>query len=98
MSDAAEKILQGDLRAIARAATWIEDGRPEAQLVLRELFPRTGRALILGVTGPPGAGKSTLCDQLACRLRAEEKTVAILAVDPSSPFSGGAILGDRVRM
>jgi LAO/AO transport system kinase len=65
---------------------------------LRELFPHTGGALILGVTGPPGAGKSTLCDQLARLLRGEGKTVAVIAVDPSSPYSGGAILGDRIRM
>ena len=93
-----EKILARDTRSLARAATWIEDRRPEAEPLLRELFPQTGRALVLGVTGPPGAGKSTLCDQLAMRLRAEQKTVGILAVDPSSPFTGGAILGDRVRM
>jgi LAO/AO transport system kinase len=98
MTPAIEKILARDARALARAASWIEDCRPEAESLLKELFSHTGRALVLGITGPPGAGKSTLCDQLACRLRAEEKTVAILAVDPSSPFSGGAILGDRVRM
>lgn len=92
------KILDRDIRALARAATWIEDRRPEAESLMRELFPHTGRALVLGVTGPPGAGKSTLCDQLAAQLRAEQKTVGILAVDPSSPYTGGAILGDRVRM
>src|SRR5271154_5602401 len=96
--DAAEKIIAGDRRALARAATWIENRRPEAEALLRELFPRTGRAMILGVTGAPGAGKSTLCDQMAQALRAEGKTVGVLAVDPSSPYTGGAILGDRIRM
>jgi LAO/AO transport system kinase len=98
MTDAAQKILDGDLRALARAATWIENRHPEAEPLLRELFPHTGRALILGVTGPPGAGKSTLCDQLARLIRGEGKTVGVIAVDPSSPYSGGAVLGDRIRM
>jgi len=98
MTDAAQKILDGDLRALARAATWIENRHPEAEPLLRELFPHTGRALILGVTGPPGAGKSTLCDQLARLIRKEGKTVGVIAVDPSSPYSGGAVLGDRIRM
>jgi LAO/AO transport system kinase len=98
MTDAAERIVSGDIRALARAATWIEDRRPEAETLLRELFPRTGRATILGVTGPPGAGKSTLCDQIVRALRDEGKSVGVLAVDPSSPYTGGAILGDRIRM
>ncbi|MCU1334483.1 MAG: transport system ATPase [Bryobacterales bacterium] len=98
MTDAAQRILDGDLRALARAATWIENRSPEAEPLLRELFPHTGRALILGVTGPPGAGKSTLCDQLARLIRREGKTVGVIAVDPSSPYSGGAVLGDRIRM
>jgi LAO/AO transport system kinase len=98
MSEAAERILKGDIRALARAATWIENRTPEAEPLLRELFPHTGRALILGITGAPGSGKSTLCDQLARVLRAESKKVAILAVDPSSPYTGGAVLGDRIRM
>jgi LAO/AO transport system kinase len=93
-----EKIVKGDTRALARAATWIENRRPEAEHLLRDLFPRTGRALILGVTGSPGAGKSTLCDQIARTLRAEGKTVGVIAVDPTSPYTGGAILGDRIRM
>jgi LAO/AO transport system kinase len=94
----AEKIVSGDIRALARAASWIEDRRPEAETLLRELFPRTGRALILGVTGAPGAGKSTLCDRIVRALRDEGKTVGVVAVDPSSPYTGGAILGDRIRM
>jgi len=94
----AEKITAGDARTLARAATWIENRRPEAEHLLRELFPRTGHALILGVTGAPGAGKSTLCDQITRALRAEGKTVGVIAVDPTSPYSGGAILGDRIRM
>ena len=96
--ETANKIIAGDVRALARAATWIENRRSEAEGLLRELFPRTGRAMILGVTGPPGAGKSTLCDQLMRVLRAEGKTVGVIAVDPSSPYTGGAILGDRIRM
>lgn len=98
MTDAAQKIVDGELRALARAATWIENRSPEAEPLLRELFPHTGRALIIGVTGPPGAGKSTLCDQLARLLRKEGKTVGVIAIDPSSPYSGGAVLGDRIRM
>src|SRR5579859_8026584 len=98
MTDAAERIVSGDIRALARAASWIEDRRPEAETLLRELFPRTGNAMILGVTGAPGAGKSTFCDQIVRTLRAEGKTVGVLAVDPSSPYTGGAILGDRIRM
>ncbi|HEY1204246.1 MAG: methylmalonyl Co-A mutase-associated GTPase MeaB [Bryobacteraceae bacterium] len=98
MGPLAERILEGDVRALARAATAIENRRPEALSLLEELFPRTGRATLIGVTGAPGAGKSTLVDQLARALRAEGRTVGIVAVDPSSPFSGGAILGDRIRM
>jgi GTPase len=91
-------VLGGDVRALARAITLVEDGRPEARDVLAGVFPRGGRALIVGVTGPPGAGKSTLVDRLTARLRAQKKTVGVIAVDPTSPFSGGAILGDRIRM
>jgi LAO/AO transport system kinase len=98
MLAAGEKILAGDLRALARAASWIENRRPEAEPLLRELFPKTGRAMVLGVTGAPGAGKSTLCDRLIQALRSEQKTVGVIAVDPSSPYTGGAILGDRIRM
>lgn len=98
MRDLAHKIAEGDIRALARAATAIENRRPEADALLKELFPHTGKALVLGVTGAPGSGKSTLCDQIAHQLRREGLTVGIIAVDPSSPYSGGAILGDRIRM
>ncbi|MBY0508455.1 MAG: methylmalonyl Co-A mutase-associated GTPase MeaB [Bryobacteraceae bacterium] len=98
MTPAAERILAGDRRALARAATAVENRTPAARTLLAELFARTGRALTLGITGPPGAGKSTLTSELARTLRAEGRTVGILAVDPSSPYTGGAILGDRIRM
>ena len=94
----AAKILAGDRRALAKAATAIENRRPEAETLLKELFPHTGRATVVGITGAPGAGKSTLVDGLARELRREGKKVGIIAVDPSSPFTGGAILGDRIRM
>jgi len=94
----AEPILAGDLRALARAATAIENRTPGAEPLLRELFPHTGHALIVGITGPPGAGKSTLVDHLIHQLREEDHRVGVIAIDPSSPFTGGAILGDRVRM
>ena len=96
--DLAAKVIAGDIRALARAATLIENRRPDAEPLMRELFPRTGRAMILGVTGSPGAGKSTLCDQLTRVLRDENKRVGVLAIDPTSPYTGGAILGDRIRM
>ncbi len=98
MTDLAQRIRGGDTRALARAATAVENRRADAEPLLRELFPHTGKALLIGVTGSPGAGKSTFCDQLARLLRREGKTVGIIAVDPTSPYSGGAILGDRIRM
>jgi LAO/AO transport system kinase len=85
-------------RELARAITTIENRGAGAQRLLREIFPKTGRALVVGITGPPGAGKSTLVSALIAALRREGKRVAVLAVDPTSPFSGGAILGDRIRM
>ena len=93
-----QSILSGDLRALARAITTVENGEPQADELLKQLFPHSGRALVVGITGSPGAGKSTLVDRMAAAYRRQEKTVGIIAVDPSSPFSGGAILGDRIRM
>ena len=98
MNDWARQIREGDARALARAATGIENRDPKALDVLRELAPFSGRARVIGITGPPGAGKSTLVDALARAIRANGKTVAIVAVDPTSRISGGAILGDRIRM
>ena len=93
-----DDIRRGDVRAIARAISLIEDFEPEAELLADSLFPHTGRALILGVTGSPGAGKSTLVDRLITQERQSGHKVAVIAIDPSSPFSGGAVLGDRLRM
>jgi LAO/AO transport system kinase len=98
MSALAEKVIAGDVRAAARLMRLIDDAQPEAEAALRELWPKTGRAQIVGITGNPGAGKSTLVDRLVAHLRAAGKTVGVLAVDPTSPFTGGAILGDRIRM
>jgi LAO/AO transport system kinase len=98
MTGLAERIVNGDLRALARAATLVENDAPDAGAVLEQLRPRAGRATVIGITGPPGAGKSTLVDRVTEALRAEGRTVGILTVDPTSPFSGGAILGDRIRM
>ncbi len=92
------RVLDGDPRAIARAISLIEDEAPAGADLVRQIFPQTGRAYYLGVTGPPGAGKSTLVDRLTTALRGAGQTVGIVAVDPTSPYSGGAILGDRVRM
>ncbi len=88
----------GDPRALARAITVIEDHEPGAYELLKALFPHSGEARVFGLTGPPGAGKSTLVDHLARYYREEKKTVGIVAVDPTSPYTGGAILGDRIRM
>ncbi|MGQ9485273.1 MAG: methylmalonyl Co-A mutase-associated GTPase MeaB [Desulfosoma sp.] len=94
----AEQILAGDVRAVARLLRDIDDQMPSARDILKELYPHTGRAYILGFTGSPGVGKSTLVDQMAMEYRKEGLTVGILAIDPTSPFTGGAILGDRIRM
>ncbi len=94
----AEKIISGDIRAVARLIRDIDDTVPEAREVLKDLYPYTGKAYVVGITGAPGVGKSTLVDQMIAHLRKAKKTVGVLAVDPTSPFSGGAILGDRVRM
>ncbi len=91
-------VRRGETRAVARAITLVEDGRPEAPRLLSALFPHARDALVVGVTGPPGAGKSSLVDRLTARLRQQRRTVGVVAVDPTSPFSGGAILGDRIRM
>ncbi len=94
----AERLRGGDLRALARAISLVENESPAAQAVLSAAFPHTGHALRIGITGAPGAGKSTLVDQLARTFREQQHTVGVLAVDPTSPFTGGAILGDRIRM
>jgi LAO/AO transport system kinase len=94
----ATQVRAGDTRAISRAITAIENSDPRAEDLLRELFPFTGRAYLIGVTGAPGTGKSTLVDKLAAHYRAQGKTVGIIAVDPTSPYTGGAVLGDRIRM
>jgi LAO/AO transport system kinase len=91
-------VRAGDTRAVARAISLVEDARPEARALLAALFPHAGGSLVVGVTGPPGAGKSSLVDRLTAHLRRQGRTVGIVAVDPTSPFSGGAILGDRIRM
>jgi LAO/AO transport system kinase len=98
VEDWAEQVRAGDVRAISRAVSAIENRSSEAEEILRQVFPYTGNAYLVGITGAPGTGKSTLVDRLAGHYRSEKKTVGIIAVDPSSPFTGGAILGDRVRM
>jgi LAO/AO transport system kinase len=94
----AQDILAGSRRALARALTQIENDHPDATRILAELYPHTGHAHLIGVTGAPGTGKSSLVNQLALAARTAGRTVGIVAVDPTSPFSGGAILGDRIRM
>jgi LAO/AO transport system kinase len=94
----AQQILEGKPMAIARGITMVENDSREAQNLLKELFPHTGKSTIIGITGSPGSGKSTLVDKLIGCLRKDNKELGIIAVDPSSPFSGGAILGDRIRM
>ena len=93
-----KKIQGGDIRAASRLIRNLEDRMPEAKLTIKHLFPLTGRAHVIGITGSPGAGKSTLTDGLIDCFRKKGKTVGVLAVDPTSPFTGGAILGDRIRM
>ncbi len=97
-SSLVQRMLSGDRLALARLITRVENRMPGLAEIMRSIQPRLGRAHVLGVTGPPGAGKSTLVDRLTARLRAEEASVGVIAVDPSSPFTGGAVLGDRIRM
>jgi len=94
----AQRLLAGDRRALARAITLVEDGDPAGAELVREVYPHTGRAAIVGFTGPPGAGKSTLIASLVARRRQLGRQIGVLSVDPSSPFSGGALLGDRIRL
>lgn len=98
IDELAGALRTGDRRALARAISLVEDGAPGARDLVKALYPDTGRAHVIGVTGSPGAGKSTLVSALACACRAEGKTVGVVAVDPSSPFTGGALLGDRIRL
>src|SRR3954464_11240226 len=93
-----ERLIAGDKRALARAITLIESDDPAGWELVREVYPRTGRARIVGFTGPPGVGKSTLIGALTGELRKAERQVAVLSIDPSSPFRGGALLGDRIRL
>jgi LAO/AO transport system kinase len=94
----AERLLAGDKRALARAISLVEDDDPEGWALVREVYPRTGSAAVVGFTGPPGAGKSTLIGALVKLRRAQDRQVAVLSIDPSSPFRGGALLGDRIRL
>jgi LAO/AO transport system kinase len=94
----AERVCAGDVRALSRAISAIENHQPEAEELLRLLFPRTGKAYVTGITGAPGTGKSTLVDRLSAHYRARQEQVGVIAVDPTSPYTGGAILGDRIRM
>lgn len=93
-----ERMLGGDRLALARLITQVENGTPAVPAIMRAVYGRGDAAYVVGVTGPPGAGKSTVVDRLTAALRAESSTVAVIAVDPSSPFTGGAVLGDRIRM
>jgi len=92
------RITAGDPRAVARAISKVEDSSDDASALMKEVFPHSGKGLVIGITGAPGAGKSSLVDKLALLYRSRDERVGIVAVDPSSPFSGGAILGDRIRM
>jgi LAO/AO transport system kinase len=94
----AQRLLDGDRRALARAISLVEDDDPRGWELVREVYPRTGGAAVVGITGAPGAGKSTLISAIVGRRRAEDRTVAVLSIDPSSPFTQGALLGDRIRL
>ena len=97
-ADLAERLLAGDKRALARAISLVENDDPEGWALVREVYPRTGRAAVVGFTGPPGVGKSTLIGRLIEHARGLEREVAVLSIDPSSPFTQGALLGDRIRL
>ncbi|MBA3370804.1 MAG: methylmalonyl Co-A mutase-associated GTPase MeaB [Thermoleophilaceae bacterium] len=97
-ADLAERLLAGDKRALARAISLVEDDDPEGWALVQEVYPRTGRAKVIGFTGPPGVGKSTLLAELVRHARERERQVAVLSIDPSSPFTQGALLGDRIRL
>jgi LAO/AO transport system kinase len=94
----AQRLLDGDRRALARGISLVENDDPEGWALVKEVYPRTGRAAVLGFTGPPGAGKSTLLAALTKHERARERSVAVLSIDPTSPFTQGALLGDRIRL
>lgn len=98
LSELIEKLFQGNPRAVARSISKVEDGSKDSGELMKAVFPKTGNATIIGITGSPGAGKSSLVDKLALHYRDKGEKIGIIAVDPSSPFSGGAILGDRIRM
>ena len=97
-ADIVAGVLQGDRRAIARAISLLEDGAADAAPIIHDLWPHTGRAATAGLTGPPGVGKSTLASALVAHLRAADRTIGVISVDPSSPFTNGALLGDRIRL
>jgi LAO/AO transport system kinase len=94
----AQRLLAGDKRALARAISLVEDDDPEGWALVKEVYPHTGNAAVVGFTGPPGAGKSTLIGALIKHRRVQERTIGVLSIDPSSPFRGGALLGDRIRL
>src|SRR3954451_22498883 len=94
----ADRVVAGDKRALARAISLVENRDPEGDRLVAELFPKTGKARVVGITGPPGVGQSTLINALTVKLREAERTVGVLSVDPSSPFTRGAVLGDRIRL
>src|SRR5947209_19966878 len=97
-AELAERLVRGEKRALARAISLVENDDPEGWALVREVYPRTGRAAIVGFTGPPGVGKSTLVGALVRTARERERQVAVLSIDPSSPFTQGALLGDRIRL
>ena len=97
-AELAERLLQGDKRALARAISLVEDDDPEGWALVREVYPRTGNAHVIGLTGPPGVGKSTLIGAMTKHAREHDRQVAVLSIDPSSPFTQGALLGDRIRL